>query len=71
MSDGRAINRENTQTVQPIVVLDANAWINELMLNSFVGASLVDFLAQSTGKILLPEIVEEELTRGICAGFSA
>jgi rRNA-processing protein FCF1 len=55
-----------SQTEQPIVVvLDANAWIDEWMLNSFAGASLVDFLAQSKGKLLLPEIVEEELRRGI------
>lgn len=52
-------------TEQPIVVLDANAWIKEWMLNSFAGASLVDFLAQSKGKMLLPEIVEEELRLGI------
>jgi rRNA-processing protein FCF1 len=59
-------NPESTsQTEQPIVVLDANVWIKESMLNSFAAASLVDFLAQSKGKMLLPEIVEEELRRGI------
>ena len=50
-----------SQTEQPIVVLDANMWIKELMLNSFAAATLVDFLAQSKGKMLLPEIVEQEL----------
>jgi PIN domain len=50
---------------QAIVVLDANAWIKEWMLKTFAGASLVEFIAQSKGKMLLPEIVEEELKRGI------
>jgi hypothetical protein len=54
-----------SQPEQPIVVLDANAWIDGWMLNSFQGASLIDFLAQSKGKMLLPEIVEEELRRRI------
>ena len=35
------------------------------MLNSAAGANLVDFLAQSKGKILLPEIVEKELRHGV------
>jgi hypothetical protein len=57
-------NLENTSQIkQPIVLLDACAWIEEWMLSSFQGASLVDFLAQSEGKMLLPEIVEEELRR--------
>src|ERR1700730_10423511 len=54
-----------SQPEQPIVALDANAWIDGWMLNSFHGANLIDFLAQSKGKLLLPEIVEEELKRGI------
>ena len=54
-----------SQTEQPIVVLDANMWIKESMLNSFAAATLVDFLAQSKGKMLLPEIVEQELRHRI------
>ena len=50
-----------------VVLLDANAWVAEAMLNSFQGRSLIDLLAQSGGKILLPEIVEKEVTKEICS----
>src|SRR4051794_25309053 len=46
------------------VVLDANAWMQEWMLQSVVGGKLVDVIARSGGKLLLPEIVEREITAG-------
>jgi hypothetical protein len=54
-----------SQSKRPVALLDANVWIKEWMLNSAAGANLVDFLAQSNGKILLPEIGEKELKLGI------
>jgi hypothetical protein len=64
--DRSGLDRCSPRSEQPtILLLDANVWISELMLKSFPGASLVDLLSPSAGKILLPEIVERELNQGI------
>jgi hypothetical protein len=47
------------------VVIDTNIWIQDssLLLNTVMGSALLYILKQSNGKIGLPEIIEEELTR--------
>lgn len=47
------------------VVIDTNIWIQDssLLLKTAMGSALLYILKQSNGKIGLPEIIEEELTR--------
>jgi hypothetical protein len=44
------------------VLLDANAWINERMLRSAMGAALIHLVLQQQWRIGLPETVEGEVT---------
>ncbi len=49
------------------VVIDTNIWMQDsnLLLKTVMGSALLYILRQSKGKIGLPEIIEEELTRNI------
>jgi len=49
------------------VVIDANIWLQDsnLFMRTAMGSALLYILKQSKGKIGLPEIIEEELTRNI------
>ncbi len=49
------------------VVIDANIWLQDsnLLMRTAMGSALLYILKQSNGKIGLPEIIEEELTRNI------
>jgi len=49
------------------VVIDANIWLQDsnLLMRTAMGSALLYILKQSKGKIGLPEIIEEELTRNI------
>lgn len=52
---------------QICVVIDTNIWLQEssLLMRTAMGSALLYILKQSNGKIGLPEIIEEELTRNI------
>ena len=49
------------------VVIDANIWLQDsnLLMRTAMGSALLYILKQSNGKIGLPEIIEEELTRNL------
>ena len=49
------------------VVIDTNIWLQEssLLMRTAMGSALIYILKQSNGKIGIPEIIEEELTKNI------
>jgi len=48
---------------QPLVVLpDTNTWIESHLFTTPIGAAATYYLARAAGRILLPEVVETELT---------
>jgi hypothetical protein len=53
---------EAAMTGRVCVLLDANAWINERMLRSAMGAALIHLVLQQQWRIGLPETVEGEAT---------
>src|SRR4051812_28199447 len=46
---------------KPCVVLDANIWVSQLLLNSSIGAAFLYRLRKIQGVIGLPEVVEMEV----------
>jgi hypothetical protein len=51
------------ETTPYCIVLDANIWVSERLLQSSIGSALLYAVAGAKGKIGLPEVVEREISR--------
>jgi hypothetical protein len=47
----------------PYVLLDTNVWVAERLLQSSIGSAFLYALARTNSSILLPEVVELEISR--------